>query len=67
MLGLAHRIWASSLYPTHTYINHFAKLYDNLKIFQIWQPTAVRHGVYNLTAVAHGGWWLLGNLHGGWT
>jgi hypothetical protein len=23
---------------------HFAKLYDHLKFFQIWQPTAVRHG-----------------------
>jgi hypothetical protein len=25
--------------------NYFAKLYDRLKFLQIWQPTAVRHGV----------------------
>jgi hypothetical protein len=28
----------------YIYFSHFAKLYDRLKIYQIWQSTLVRHG-----------------------
>jgi hypothetical protein len=32
--------------------NHFAKLYDRLKFWQIWQPTVVRH---TATTARHNG------------
>jgi hypothetical protein len=50
--------------------SHFAKLYDRLKIYQIWQSTVVRHGGHHgprcLRPNRHGAWQLAGG-HGGWT
>jgi hypothetical protein len=41
----------------YIFFESFRKNYTTVLIFfQIWQPTAVRHGGWGLTAVTHGGW-----------
>jgi hypothetical protein len=47
MLTWIENLLSSSNDPSHVnffiYFNHFAKLYDRLKIYQLLQSTAVRH------------------------
>jgi hypothetical protein len=51
IFNLSYVLVASHL-STLLFFNYFAKLYDSLKIFQIWQPTVVRH---TTAAMGHDG------------